>query len=106
MLYVVPRYDDIVLTLLALELDLLALGRRLVLDPLLLNPGVASVFHNLLLYPGKEAWFQAFTRTLQARVLVDYPNTILHTKILRGGGLAGRMHTSASYPHNPPSSPP
>jgi hypothetical protein len=78
-LYVVPGYDEAVLTLLELELDLLALGRRLVLDPFLLNPGVASVFHNLLLYPGKEAWFQAFTRTLQAHILVDYPSTILYT---------------------------
>jgi hypothetical protein len=59
----------VVLILLALELDLDALGRAIVLDPFFLKPGVASVFHILLLYPGKEAWFQAFTRTLQSQML-------------------------------------
>jgi hypothetical protein len=50
----VPPYV-VVLILLALELDLDAEGLAPVLDPLFLNSGVASVFHILLLYPGKEA---------------------------------------------------
>lgn len=46
----VSLYYDVVLTLLALELDLDALGRAL-----FLKSGVASEFHILLLNPGKEA---------------------------------------------------
>jgi hypothetical protein len=44
-----------VLILLELELDLDALGREKGFDELFLKSGVASEFHILLLYPGKEA---------------------------------------------------